>query len=74
MPQPIDPKVKLAAQAIRATCGPCIRAGREIGCDTCFSKRFRGCVYLAEQVVEALFPSPGENGGGGGGVKQVKAA
>lgn len=74
MPQPVSPKVKLAAQAIRAVRGACCRDDRQIGCDVCYSRRFQGCVFLAEQVVEALFPSPGDTGGGGGGIKKSKAA
>lgn len=74
MTQPISPKVRLAANAIRESAGACHQAGREIGCDYCFSKRYRGCVFLGQQVVDALFPAPGSNGGGDGGIKQAKVA
>lgn len=72
MTQPIPPKVKLGAQAIRECRGACHK--REIGCDYCFSRRYQGCVYLAEQVVEAISPAPGANGSGGNGIKQRRSA
>jgi hypothetical protein len=72
MTQKIEVRTKMAAQAIRECRGACHK--REVGCDYCFSRRYQGCVYLAEQVCDALFPSPGENGGGGSGVKQRKVA
>jgi hypothetical protein len=72
MTQPIPPKVKLAAAAIRECRGACHK--RDVGCDYCFSRRYHGCVYLAEQVCDALFPTPGSNGGGGNGIKERKTA
>jgi hypothetical protein len=72
--QPIPPKVRLAANAIRESAGACHQSGREIGCDYCFSKRYRGCVFLGQAVVDALFPPPGSNGNGDGGIRATKAA
>jgi len=74
MSQAIPRRVRVAAEAVRSTCGACQKQGREIGCDYCFSKRYRGCVYLAQIVVDALSPSPGSNGDGGDGIKQRKVA
>lgn len=66
MPQPIDRETKLAAVAVRSTSMACRKAGREVGCEYCFSRRYRGCVFSAQEVIEALFPSPGGSSDGGG--------
>lgn len=75
MSHDLDSTTKLAAMAIRASSGACHQANREVGCRYCFSARHRGCVFLAEAVLDAILPSPGSNGDGTPpGIKQRIAA
>ena len=75
MAQEIDSTTKLAAMAVRMTSGACQQAGREVGCRYCFSTRHRGCVFIAEKVLDAILPSPGSDGDGTPpGIKQRMAA